>query len=84
MNTNTPIEIMDAALPIVAVVMGSIVAMVIMVTYNVRRGFERRAIEASRRELGAYVAEGTMNIDQAERLLDAGPQMDDEPSRRRR
>ena len=43
-----------------------------MIVSAVRRSAESRAREESRREIAAYVAEGTMSVADAERLMNAG------------
>lgn len=43
------------------------------VAHAVVRAIVGRARERSRRELAAYVAEGSMTADEAERILHAGP-----------
>lgn len=43
-----------------------------MIVSAVRRSSETRAKEESRREIAAYVAEGSMSVADAERLMNAG------------
>lgn len=59
--------------PIVMFGVGGLVAVVAIVSGNLRRTLKARQVEMSRRELAAYVAEGTMTPQDAERLLKAGP-----------
>ena len=49
-----------------------LVACVIVVAGMLRSVAIGRAREASRREIAAYVAEGSMSAEEGERLLDAG------------
>ncbi len=52
---------------------GSIViAVVSIVSSAISRIVRTRAFEASRREIAAYVAEGTIKADEAQALLEAG------------
>lgn len=84
MNPESPIHIMpNDMIPIVAISLSALVGIVVLIAYNVRRGLERRAMEESRREISAYVAEGSMTVEQAERLLSAGPKACGEHSQRR-
>ncbi len=68
-------------IPIVAIVGGCGCAIVKTISTNARHARIRREEERSRRELAAYVAEGSMTPDEAERLLNAGrsaePKLDD-------
>lgn len=84
MNPENTVHIMPIDLiPIVAISLSALVGIVVLIAYNIRRGVERRAMEESRREISAYVAEGSMTVDQAERLLNAGPKACSDPSPRR-
>lgn len=71
---DAPVEIvLGLGLPIVFLVAATIITVVSVVSVNGRKRREREAIEESRRELAAYVAEGSMTPADAERLLNAGP-----------
>ncbi len=59
-------------IPIVAIIGGCGCAIVKTMSTNGRYARIRREEERSRRELAAYVAEGSMTPDEAERLLNAG------------
>lgn len=59
-------------IPIVAVVMGIAAGIFIELSKHERRKAETREREETRREVAAYVAEGSMTPEQAERLLRAG------------
>jgi len=61
----------DNLIPIISIIGGfSITAIIICVT-AIRSTRNRRQIEQSRREIAAYVAEGSMTADEGEELLRA-------------
>ncbi|MBL8991428.1 MAG: hypothetical protein JNJ48_07605 [Phycisphaerae bacterium] len=63
--------------PIVAIVTAGFVGLVwavLSVVQGIRRDRER---ERSRREIAAYIAEGSMTPEQGERLMNAGPRKAD-------
>ena len=62
----------DEAIPIVAVGGGLLVAIVAIVFGNIKSMVQTKAREETRRELAAYVAEGTMSPQDAQRILEAG------------
>jgi hypothetical protein len=59
-------------IPIAAIVGVFACGIVKIISTNIRHAQVRRHEEESRRELAAYVAEGSMTPDEAERLLNAG------------
>lgn len=61
------------AVPVVAIIAGCSVAGAAIVFGALRSMSRTRAIENSRREISAYVAEGSMTPEEAEKLLNAGP-----------
>lgn len=63
---------LDELIPVIAIVFGCTVAMVAIVAGSVRNARKRRHREESRREIAAYVAEGSMSVETAERLMAAG------------
>lgn len=63
---------MALAIPIVAICGGMVCLIVSMIMGTIRRTVETKAREESRREIAAYVAEGSISPDDAARLLDAG------------
>ncbi len=67
----------DDLLPLVAVVGGLLVAMIAIIfgTISSTRKSARR--EETRREIAAYVAEGSMTAEEGERLMKAGDVDDD-------
>ena len=66
------VEVDGSFIAIVAVVGGIGIAIVSVVTSAIRASAERRQMEQSRREIAAYIAEGSMSPDEGERLLNAG------------
>ncbi len=57
---------------------GFVVAIVAIITEAVRKTMQTRAREESRREIAAYVAEGTISPDDAAKLLAAGGSFGDQ------
>jgi len=76
MNEFLPHEVSRNIIPLVAIGGGLLVAMVAIVVGGIKTVFTVRAREASRREIAAYVAEGSISPEQAERLLAAGKNKD--------
>jgi hypothetical protein len=60
-------------IPIVVIVLGASIAIVAIVVNGISSIIRTRAIEASRREIAAYVAEGTIKPEDAAKLLSATP-----------
>lgn len=58
--------------PMVATIGSYVVAIVALVAFAAVRISRAATKERSRREIAAYVAEGSMSPDEAERLLNAG------------
>jgi hypothetical protein len=65
-------ESLALAIPIIAVTGGLFVGMVSIIAKAIRRTAESRHREESRREIAAYVAEGSISPDDAYKLLSAG------------
>jgi hypothetical protein len=63
---------MRAVIPLIAIGGGLIVGVVAIVTSAVTKVAQTKAREESRREIAAYVAEGTISPDDATRMLNAG------------
>ena len=59
-------------IPIIAIGGGMIFAFCIITLTMVTSTIRSKHIEASRREIAAYIAEGSMSPDEGERLLNAG------------
>ncbi len=60
---------MDEVIPILVIAMGGAILIVWLVFGNIRKALETRAKEMTRREIAAYVAEGSMSPDDARKLL---------------
>ena len=70
-------ELDGAVIPLTAIVLGCLTGMVAIVGGIVSGVMKTRAREQTKRELAAYVAEGTIDPDKAVALLNAGgPQPD--------
>ncbi len=59
-------------IPIVAIVMGCSVGIIAIIFGSIASVYKARAHEETKRELAAYVAEGTIEPDKAIALLQAG------------
>ncbi len=57
----------------VAIVGGLVLALVGMISRGIRSHAREKEREQSRREIAAYVAEGTMSAEDGAKLLNAGP-----------
>lgn len=77
MLANIPGEV----LPLVAIGGGISIPIIAILAGTISGVAKTRHLEQSRRELAAYVAEGTMTSDEAERLLKARPQSGCGPKR---
>jgi hypothetical protein len=62
----------DEMIPILAIGGGFVVAIFAITAGTIRSVSVGRAREASRREIAAYIAEGSMSAEEGQRLLDAG------------
>lgn len=62
----------DIAIPVVAIVGGLLIAAIGIISGTIRRVYQSNEREESRREIAAYVAEGSMTAEEGERLLKAG------------
>lgn len=71
-----------ALIPLVAIVGGLCVPLVWIVASSIKSISSRKQREESRREIAAYVAEGSMTPDDAERILEAGMPKWEKASRR--
>jgi hypothetical protein len=65
-------RLISMAIPLVAICGGLLVCVISIITNGISRAIQTRHREESRREIAAYVAEGTMSPDDAFRLLEAG------------
>lgn len=62
----------DDMVPIVAIGVGGGVAFFWILLASVGKAARHKELEKSRREIAAYIAEGSMTPEQGERLLNAG------------
>lgn len=69
----------DTLIPIVAIVCGCMVAMTAIIFTSVRAIAVGRAREQTKRELAAYVAEGTLDPEKAVSMINAGRSPGDSP-----
>jgi predicted aspartyl protease len=60
-----------------AMIFGGFIALFVIATSTVQAMQRTKHREETKRELAAYVAEGSMTPDEAERLLKAEPKKDD-------
>jgi hypothetical protein len=60
------------AIPLMFIIFSSVTLMVCITSYNRRKSDEAKAREETKREVAAYVAEGTMTSDDAARILSEG------------
>ena len=70
-------------IPVLAIVFGLTFAGVCVVVGAVKSVLMNRQHEQSRREIAAYIAEGSMSPDEGERILNAGPRADECGARKR-
>ncbi len=63
--------------PVVAVGGGFVVAITAIVSSAVRHVVQSKHIEESRREIAAYVAEGTISPEDAKQILNSGRDLKD-------
>ena len=64
-------------IPLVAIVGGLLVGVIAIVAGTINSISSRKQREESRREIAAYVAEGSMTPEDAERILKAGVSKDE-------
>ncbi len=70
--TSTLGSITDMSIPGLAIIAGVIIVSVITISDAIRKSSQTRQREESRREIAAYVAEGSMTPEEGERLIAAG------------
>lgn len=63
----------DTLIPFIIFTIGGLIAIVAIVFSTIKKTSITKQREQSRRELAAYVAEGSMTPDDAERMLKAEP-----------
>ncbi|MBS0186970.1 MAG: hypothetical protein JSS51_02805 [Planctomycetes bacterium] len=64
-------------IPILVIVMGSVIWIMTIIVNGIRDTRTSRDREESRREIAAYIAEGSMTFEQGERLMKAGEKAPD-------
>ena len=69
---DTPIEVVAMAIPILFMLIAGTIAVVCIIAVSIKGAVVSGQVEISRRELAAYVAEGSITPSDAERLLNAG------------
>lgn len=62
---------MALAIPLIAIGGGLLTGIIAIISGNIRKTMQTREREETKRELAAYVAEGTMTPETAERMLRA-------------
>lgn len=62
----------ELLIPVIAICGGLGVAIISIITCTMKSLFSTKEKERSRREIAAYIAEGSMTPDEGERLLSAG------------
>ncbi len=65
-------RIEDNLIPLAAIVVGGLIAVMAIAFGAIRRVSQTNAREKTRREIAAYIAEGSMTPEEGERLLKAG------------
>jgi len=69
---------MDDLVPIFAIGCGAVIALIWIVVATISDTIKHSNQERSRREIAAYIAEGSMTPDQGERLMKARPNPDED------
>jgi hypothetical protein len=72
MSSTLDVRMMAILIPIIAIGGAFITAVTAIIAGVTRRSIQARAFEQSRREIAAYVAEGSITPDDAAKLLAAG------------
>jgi hypothetical protein len=62
----------DILIPVLAITGGMLIAIIAIITSTIRSVAATRAREQTKRELAAYVAEGTLDPDKAVAMINAG------------
>lgn len=63
----------DTLIPVVMFIVGGVIAIIAIIFTSVKRISISNDREKSRREIAAYVAEGSMTPEDAEKILKASP-----------
>lgn len=70
-------DIEGEMIPIIAIGGGLLVAVVAIIFGSLTKIARSRDVERSRREISAYIAEGTISPEEGERMMNAGPKIRD-------
>ncbi|MEM7754360.1 MAG: hypothetical protein AAF297_01855 [Planctomycetota bacterium] len=71
------LDIPGELIPLTAIAFGSVIGFFGLIAWHRQRSIRLREREQTARELAAYVAEGSMTTDEAERILHASDVKDD-------
>ena len=63
----------DELLPVIAITGGLLIAAIAIISGTISKIVTSKARERSRREIAAYIAEGSISPDEGERLMRAQP-----------
>ncbi|MHC4975954.1 MAG: hypothetical protein ACYTF7_05035 [Planctomycetota bacterium] len=63
-------------IPVMAIVLGCGIAFVSIITCTIKGICKTNQVERSRREIAAYIAEGSISPEEGERLMKAGKRHD--------
>ena len=66
----------ELIIPVMAIALGCGIAIVSIITCTIKGVCKTNQIERSRREIAAYIAEGSMSPEEGERLMKAGKHND--------
>lgn len=66
-------DVDGSIIAVIAVGGGMGIAIISIIAGSIRSVYGQRELEQSRREIAAYIAEGSMTPEEGERLLKAGP-----------
>lgn len=67
-----PLMLAEEAVAVIAVAGGLLVAIAAIIAGAIRQSIRAKEREQSRREIAAYIAEGSMSAAEGERLMSAG------------
>jgi len=70
-------DIQGEMIPIIAIGGAFAVAITVVVFNTIARICRSRDVERSRREISAYIAEGSISPDEGEQMMNAGPKIGD-------
>jgi hypothetical protein len=62
----------DNLIPVLAIAVGSVIAVAAIISSAIRSVCQTRAVELTKREMAAYVAEGSIDPDKAVAMINAG------------